>query len=129
MLNELKYLLGDSLYYESIQDFYNNWKLKHVDEKKFIKSVEKITEKDFDWFFDPWLHDSRIMDYSINKWGKKKNKDETYEVWLEIRNLGNRHMPMLVETEFTDGSIDRRWWKITNGKILISLFIMFLETQ
>ena len=111
MLNELKYLLGDSLYYESIQDFYNNWKLKHVDEKKFIKSVEKVAEKDFDWFFDPWLHDTRIMDYSINKWGKKKNKDETYEVWLEIRNLGNRHMPMLVETEFSDGSIDRRWWK------------------
>ena len=50
MLNELKYLLGDSLYYKSIQDFYNNWKLKHVDEDKFVKSVEKVTGKDFGWF-------------------------------------------------------------------------------
>ena len=51
------------------------------------------------------------MDYSINKWGKKKHKDGNYEVWLEIQNLGDRHMPMLIETEFSDGSIDRRWWQ------------------
>ena len=111
MLNELKYILGDSLYYLSIQDFYKKWELKHVDERKFIESVEKVSGKDFDWFFDAWLHDTRVMDYSIQKWHAKKNVDGTYKVFLTIKNLGNRHMPQLIETEFFDGSTERIWWE------------------
>ena len=111
MLNELKYLLGDSLYYLSIQDFYEKWKLKHVDEKKIIESVERVSGKELDWFFDSWLHDTRVMDYSIKKWHNQKNDDGTYKVFLDIKNLGNRHMPMLVETEFSDGSSNRIWWE------------------
>ena len=111
MLNELKYILGDSLYYLSIQDFYKKWELKHVDEEKFIESVEKVSGREFDWFFDAWLHDTRVMDYSIQKWHKKKNDDGTYKIFLNIKNLGNRHMPLLVETEFYDGSNKRIWWK------------------
>ena len=111
MLNELKYILGDSLYYLSVQDFYKKWELKHVDEEKFIESVEKVSGKEFDWFFDAWLHDTRVMDYSIQKWYAKKNDDGTYKVFLKIKNLGNRHMPQLVETEFYDGSTKRIWWE------------------
>ena len=110
MLNELKYILGDSLYYLSIQDFYKKWELKHVDEQKFIESVEKVSGREFDWFFDAWLHDTRVMDYSIQKWHSEKNDDGTYKVFLNIKNLGNRHMPLLVETEFSDGSYKRIWW-------------------
>ena len=111
MLNELKYILGDSLYYMSIQDFYKKWELKHVDEEKFIESVEKVVGKEFDWFFDAWLHDTRVMDYSIQKWHAEKNDDGTYKVFLRIKNLGNRHLPQLVETEFSDGSTKRIWWE------------------
>ena len=111
MLNELKYILGDSLYYLSVQDFYKKWELKHVDEEKFIESVEKVSGKELDWFFDAWLHDTRVMDYSIQKWYAKKNDDGTYKVFLKIKNLGNRHMPQLVETEFYDGSTKRIWWE------------------
>ena len=110
MLNELKYVLGDSLYYKSIQYFYETWKEKHVDEQKFIESVEKITGRDLAWFFDPWLHDTRVLDYGINRWGNKENKYGSYDVDVEIKNLGNRHMPLLVETELYDGSFDRIWW-------------------
>ena len=102
MLNELKYILGDSLYYLSIQDFYKKWELKHVDEEKFIESVEEVSGKELDWFFDAWLHDTRVMDYSIQKWHSEKNDDGTYKVFLNIKNLGNRHMPLLVEIEFSE---------------------------
>ena len=57
-----------------------------------------------------WLHDTRVMDYSIQKWHSEKNDDGTYKVFLNIKNLGNRHMPLLVETEFSDGSYKRIWW-------------------
>ena len=42
---------------------------------------------------------------------QKKNGDGTYKVFLKIKNLGNRHMPQLVETEFSDGSTKKIWWE------------------
>ena len=50
MLTELKYILGDSLFYESIQYFYDKWKLKHINEQKFIHAVEENTGQELDWF-------------------------------------------------------------------------------
>ena len=72
MLNELKYILGDSLYYLSIQNLYDKWKLKHVNEDRIISSIEHATQRELNWFFDAWLHDTRLMDYKINSWSNKK---------------------------------------------------------
>ena len=80
MLNELKYFLGDSIYYQSIQDYYSRWKLKHVNENRFISSVERTTKKELNWFFDAWLHDTRVMDYKINAWTKKQNDNGSYNI-------------------------------------------------
>ena len=56
MLNELRYVLGDSLFYGSIQHLYKKWKLKHIDEDKIIEALEEYVGEELDWFFDPWLH-------------------------------------------------------------------------
>ena len=111
MLNELKYILGDSLYYRSIQNYFSEWKFKHVSENRFINSVEKTTGEKLDWFFDAWLHDARIMDYEIDYWKKKKAIDGSYDIELKINNLGQREMPLLIETELLNGDKNTRWWK------------------
>ena len=111
MLNELRYILGDSLYYAGMQAYYNEWKLKHTNEERFLTSLEMTTELDLDWFFDPWLHDTRVMDYGINSWKKDKNADGTWIVELDLRNYGSRYMPLLIETEMVDGSVHRTWWR------------------
>ena len=110
MLNELKYLLGDSLYYKSIQDYYARWKFKHVNENRFISSVENTTGKELSWFFNAWLHDTRVMDYKIQSWKKSRNSDGSYGIDLNIVSLGNRYMPLLIETELEDGTRSRKWW-------------------
>ena len=38
MLNELRYILGDSLYYAGMQAYYSEWKLKHTNEESFLTS-------------------------------------------------------------------------------------------
>ena len=111
MLNELKYILGDSLYYLSIQNLYNKWKLKHVNEDRIISSIEHATQRELSWFFDAWLHDTRVMDYKINSWSNSKNDVGTFDIDLEIVSIGNRYMPLLIETELEDGTVDRRWWE------------------
>ena len=110
MLFELKYLLGDSLFYGGMQYYYNKWKLKHVNEYRFIEAIEEYTGRDLNWFFESWLHTTRQLDYAISFFNRSQNKNQFWDVELGIKNKGSRFMPLLVETKFKDGSSQRKWW-------------------
>tara|TARA_B110000444_G_scaffold236827_1_gene249038 strand:- start:299 stop:2086 length:1788 start_codon:yes stop_codon:yes gene_type:complete len=110
MLAELRYMLGDSVYKEIQKSYYDKWKLKHVNETRFIKVAETVSGQDLSWFFNAWLHDTQILDYGINKWKRKKRKDGDWDVQLVINNFGNRYMPLLIETELENGELDFSWW-------------------
>ena len=111
MLTELKYILGDSLYYGAMQHYYDKWKLKHVNEQRFVNAIEEYTGEELDWFFDAWLHTTHHLDYGIKSFKKSPNGDGTWSVSLGIESIGSRFIPLLIETTFGDGTTDRRWWK------------------
>ena len=110
MLFELKYFLGDSLYYAAMQHYYTKWNLKHVNEIRFIDSIEEFVGQELDWFFEPWLHTTRHLDYEISSFKRSLHEDNNWDIELGISSKGTRFMPMLVETVFDDGTNDRRWW-------------------
>ena len=109
MFNELRFILGDSLYYSSFQHLYKKWELKHIDEYKLIEAFEENVGEELDWFFDPWLHTTRHLDYGISSFKKTKSNDR-WDIELGIKNNGMRFLPLLIETEYEDGSTSRSWW-------------------
>lgn len=111
MLAELKYVLGDSLFYAGMQEYYDRWHLKHVNEKRFVTAMEDVTKQKLDWFFNPWLHNTRILDYGIKKWKRSQNDDGSWTVDIDIEKHGTREMPQLLEVTFNDGNKERLWWK------------------
>ncbi|MFQ6612196.1 MAG: M1 family aminopeptidase [Fidelibacterota bacterium] len=111
MLDELKYVLGDSLFLAGMQEYYRRWNLKHTNETRFVDAMEDVSRDDLDWFFRPWLHDTRILDYGIKGWKKVKQADGTWEVTLKIHRNGKRELPQLVEVQLKDGSTYRTWWR------------------
>ena len=60
MLFELKYILGDSLFYSAMQHYYSKWKLKHVNEDRFIHAIQEHVNLDLTWFFEQWLHTTKF---------------------------------------------------------------------
>ena len=111
MLHELKYLLGEETFLKAMQEYYRRWALKHVNEKRFIDAIEDVSGEDLDWFFRPWLHDTRLLDYGITKWKKNKNEDGSWNVTMNIKRLGKRDMSQLIRTTLKDGSFHETWWK------------------
>ena len=94
MLTELRYLFdSDSLYYAAMKYYYEKWKLKHVNEERFIEAIEEFTNQDMNWFFDSWLHTTNHLDYGIESFKKTKNKDGKWDIDLGIKNYGKRFMP------------------------------------
>ncbi|MBC8346055.1 MAG: hypothetical protein ISR82_06920 [Candidatus Marinimicrobia bacterium] len=118
LLDELKYILGEETYTKGMQEYFRRWKLKHTNEKRFIDAMEDVSGQDLDWFFRPWLHDTRLLDYGIKGWEKRKKSNGTWDVTLNIVRKGNRDMPQLVETTLNNGTKHRIWW--TNHKFRTS---------
>lgn len=111
MLHELKYVLGDSIFISAMQEYYDRWKLKHPNEERFINAIEDVSNKELDWFFDPWLHDTQVLDYGIKDWKKNQKSDGTWLVNVDLVKHGIREMPQLLEVGFSDGSMERIWWE------------------
>ena len=109
MLSELKYFLEDSLFYTVMQSYFDQWQFKHTNEKRFIETVEKVVGQNMGWFFNPWLHTTRDLDYGIKSFEKSYDKN-FWNINLEIENKGSRFLPIKIETLFSDGTKENRWW-------------------
>jgi len=110
MHRELMYLLGEETYLAGMQTYYDQWKLKHTNEQRFREIMSKSSGKELDWFFDPWLHDTRILDYGVESFNKSKNSNGGWDIELVIKQNGNRFMPLDIETILENGeSHSQRW--------------------
>lgn len=56
-----------------MQEYYDRWHLKHVNEERFVTAMEDVSGEKLDWFFNPWLHNTRVLDYGIKN-GKRQGK-------------------------------------------------------
>lgn len=96
MLEELHQMLGDSVFLSGMQAYFQEWQLKHVDEKRFTSAMEKAAGQELDWFFDPWLHDTQVIDYAICSVKSKANDNSTWDVNVDLTNKGDRSYPIIV---------------------------------
>jgi len=107
MLAELRYLLGDSLFLSGMQEYYRRWNLKHVNEERFTSAMKDVSGQDLEWFFESWLHDTQLLDYSLKSWKKKKNENGNWDLILNILKPGERDFPIEIGVEFSDGSLEK----------------------
>lgn len=90
MLYNLQYVLGDSLFLNSMKHYFNQWMFAHPYPEDFRKSIISYTKVDVNWFFDQWMETSKVIDYKIKK--VKKLKGDTFKLTFE--RLGEMQMPI-----------------------------------
>lgn len=56
VLHALRYELGDSLFWQSIRTYYQQFKNQNADTEDFKSVVEQVSGKELDWFFKQWLY-------------------------------------------------------------------------
>lgn len=107
MFDALRYLVGGDAFERIVQEYYDRWKFKHVDEARFRAVCEEISGKDLDWFFEAWLHTRKSCDYRLAGMKAEKNeKGEGYVTRVRIERLGELTMPLQLRFTFSDGSVD-----------------------
>lgn len=122
MLYNLQYVLGDDLFLEAMQNYFNTWKMAHPYVNDFRNSIIEYTKVDLNWFFDQWLETTKDIDYAVKKVKAVKGSNELFEICFE------RKAAMQMPIDFTvidkEGSqkgyhIPNTWFhKKTNATIL-----------
>jgi len=65
ILHMLRYVLGDSLFFDVLQAYANNPDLKYFSATipDFMATVNDITGEDYDWFFNQWIYEPNHPQY------------------------------------------------------------------
>lgn len=107
MLYNLQYVLGDSLFLQAMQHYFNQWKMCHPYFEDFRNSIINYTHVDLNWFFDQWLETTKTIDYAIKRvqpvYNNDGSKSSSYIVTLKRK--GDMQMPVDLMAYSKDGKI------------------------
>ncbi|MEN9522999.1 MAG: hypothetical protein RL065_1376, partial [Bacteroidota bacterium] len=124
MLFNLQYVLGDSLFWKSFSNYFNQWKMCHPYPEDFRNSMHQSTKADLNWFFDEWMETSKTIDYEVknvrlvdaNKYKitLQRNGEMQMPIDLRVIDKNNKtydfHIPNTWFVKNTSASVLPKWW-------------------
>jgi hypothetical protein len=95
----LKDMLGDSLFRRALHGYMDRWHGKHPIPWDFFNSVNDLTGRNLDWFWDRWFFSNGYIDLGI---AGVRRTGARYVVTLE--NVGGFPAPVDVVATWSDGT-------------------------
>lgn len=96
--------LGEAMFDEAMQFYYQNWEFKHPQPEDLQASLEKHTGKDLSWFFVDVIQTTKNIDYKI---ASVKADEKGFTV--KVKNVGQIDCPVRVDA-FRFGKIAESKW-------------------
>ncbi len=109
VLHQLRYVLGDTLFFKSIRAYCDNPDLKFQSASihDFNQTVNQVTGEDYNWFFEAWIFQPNHPVYQ-NTYNFQNGGNGQWEVRFFARqvqsNAGFFKMPFEISVRFHDGT-------------------------
>lgn len=97
-LEQLGYIVGDSVLHQILLAYYKQWRFKHPDANDFIRVAEKVSGLQLDWYVEYWINTTKTIDYGIG--GVNSNGKTTT---LILERIGEMPMPVDLLVTYKDG--------------------------
>lgn len=104
-LTQLGYVIGEDNLKQTLKKYFNDFCFKHPTPNDFIRSAEKVSGLELDWYLTDFGQTTNTIDYGIRGVG---GISETTVVSLE--RVGLMPMPIDVEVGYNDGT--KEWFYI-----------------
>lgn len=100
-INQLGYVIGDSVRDKVLLEYYKIWKFKHPNPNDFVRIAEKTSGLALQWYKEYWVNGLKIIDYKIGNIGIDSitNKPQ-----ITIERIGKMPMPIDVLITYKDGT-------------------------
>lgn len=103
-LAQLEYVLGDSVFWVGMKEYFRRWCFKSPNLNDFKRTMEDVSSTKLDWYFDQWFHTTRTIDYSACGVSSEEQPDGTYKTTVELYNNDLGVMPIDLTLRYEDGS-------------------------
>jgi aminopeptidase N len=100
-LEQLGYIVGDSLRNKILMEYYNLWKFKHPNASDFMKVAQDVSGIQLDWYKEYWVHTTKSIDYSIDSLWEEGDVSK-----IRLRRIGQMPMPVDLKLTFKDSTTE-----------------------
>ena len=94
---QLGYVIGEDNLKATIKKYFNDFAFKHPTPNDIIRSAEKITDFELDWYLMDFAQTTNTIDYGV-----KAVSDKT----IELERIGLMPMPLDLTVTYTDGTTE-----------------------
>ncbi len=116
-LRRLQYVVGDSTMQAILRRYYDQWKLKHVNEDRFRAVAEETSQQNLGAFFAQQLHGVDLTDYAVGRTSRTQTADGGWVTRVEVVRKAPRQIPVEVQvtaesdtvTVRSAGVAEREW--------------------
>jgi hypothetical protein len=99
-LHQLRYIVGEEIFWKGMQTFFKQYKYRHPDPWDFIRTFELLSDMELDWYLDYWIGSLKSIDYEIKSVSEKRGK-----VVIELTRKGDMPMPVDIYVKYKNGNI------------------------
>jgi len=100
LLAQLRYIIGDVNFEKTLKKYFNDWAFKHPTPNNFIRSAEKTTALELDWFLTDWTQTTNTIDYGIKSAVALGGQTE-----ITLERIGLMPMPVEVQVFLKNGDV------------------------
>lgn len=94
---QLGYVIGEDNLKKTIKKYFNDFAFKHPRPIDIIRTAEKVTDFELDWYLIDFAQTTNTIDYGV-----KSITDKT----VELERIGLMPMPLDITVAYTDGSTE-----------------------
>lgn len=98
-LQQLKYLIGEEVFYSGMRRYFNTWKFRHPEPNDFMRVMEKESGLELHWFLRYWIYTTKHIDYGVDKVTESAKGTSVL-----LKRIGNLPMPVDVLITYSDGT-------------------------
>lgn len=98
-LTQLAYIIGPESLSKTLKRYYIDFKFKHPTPNDFIRTAEKVSGFELDWYLTDWTKTTNTIDYGI-----KSVEAEGANQKITLERIGLMPMPIDLYVTYEDGS-------------------------
>jgi hypothetical protein len=98
-LEQLGYIVSDSVRDQILHEYYREWRFKHPNAGDFVRVAEKVSGVKLDWYKEYWIGTTKTIDYGIDSLWEEGGKTK-----IRLKMVGYMPMPLDVVVSYRDGS-------------------------
>ncbi|MDW5289216.1 M1 family metallopeptidase [Formosa sp. PL04] len=98
-LAQLGYVIGQDNLKKTLKKYYQDFSFKHPRPIDVIRSAEKVSGLELDWYLTDWTLTTNTIDYGI-----KSVDDSETSTTVTLERIGSMPMPLDIVVNYTDGT-------------------------